>query len=253
MLLAFSLVLSFVGCNEKIADDEKASKKDDSIDEATKVVEDFMDALCDFNIKKMTEYTDEEEFLEEIGVDSIDEAKEELLNEQLKEFESQKKQIESHPDPEIKSAAISYLNTMEKLSKDFSNETMKVFKSFNEYDIDEVEDDNGKIKFKVVFEAMDYKDNGKKMQDVANNIDYESIGASIGITEPPQNGSAQYFKLMEAAMSQMMEQQLEVLKESDSKEIAIELIVEEKDDEWIIIEKDSDFDDIVDLIKEQMQ
>ena len=100
---------------------------------------------------------------------------------------------------------------------------------------------------------MDYKDNGKKMQDVANNIDYESIGASIGITEPPQNGSAQYFKLMEAAMSQMMEQQLEVLKESDSKEIAIELIVEEKDDEWIIIEKDSDFDDIVDLIKEQMQ
>lgn len=229
LLLALVLSFSLVACGKNTEKDDtkeetKATDKaEKDIEEATAVVEDFMDALMDLDAKKAAKYIDDEDAIpEEFSQysDALDDVLEGMMSGLPAEVEAYRDDIESR-------------------MKGFMDKVVAKAKDVMDYEITDVEKDGDNYVFTVSLTAAD------DASDPFADLDIETFLAEKA-TEWYEDGTItdssteeDLFELMIPAMFDYMEEALDDV-ELETTTNSTELVVVPDGNDWIISADESD-------------
>lgn len=241
MLLALSLAFSFAGCSDK---------KENPLDLATKEVDNFMSALCQYDFTKMANFTDDTAVFDEIGADSLEGKLNNDLEEQINGLENSKDLASALPTKEQGDALVEYIDSAISVISKLNEVFVEYVKSSTSYEITEAKENENQFNFTVSIEVFDTQDLTNKMNDAKNSVDKAVVGESIGLIEEPEELSVEYFSLEQAYESEQVNQAMNCFEKVKKDKIEIKLTLEKQEDKWVIVTENSDFSEFINFVIE---
>lgn len=226
LLLAILCTLSLSAC-QKPEEIDKDSKKDAEA-EVTKVVESYMDAICEMDYAQLNDFIVEEND----EYDGLD-AKEEML--------------EGMFGGEIPAELVAYEDDFD----DICNNLIDVICEKMTYEIISVEEDGDNYVVTVEMTSMDWDELIAVMNDEEA---MSEMGYELGV-ELAESGKINESMSEEELMKVILEETLILMEEiiedfvsgSESITYEMEIVVEDHDGEWLINEEDSDIEGIEEI------
>ncbi len=227
-VLTLTLVFSFVACSDDAETQKTPEEVTEEVDhkaDAKKAVKGFMDAYCEMDIAKMSEYClDGEAFVNDIGYETA----EEIVLAGMRESEVDEEMIQ-------------YMNP-------FAEGIIDIMKDCVEYKIVEVKEDGDDYVATVEYSTPDFQQALASLETIMSSEETAALGEEIAL-ELVENGTitqnSTEEEIMEALMNEVIARILpEIAIEVEAADIVentVDIKVVEKNGKWYVDQNDVDF------------